>query len=220
MKYFPNTMHSPGEYWSSIPFLTNTLGRWGITFRTGSDLTMPVNHRHDVRAVRGGYSKNTFIDNGNGTVTDKSTGLMWQQETTTEMTWKSALSYCENLSLGGYSDWRLPNIKELASIVDLSRERPSIYTVFFPNANSSSGSYYWSSTTHASYISMSRLVTLFDGTDGRQEKWESYYVRAVRGGQKGKANKAPIIDSFKPNPDPAWRPDTGYITDEELRGGV
>jgi len=60
-----------------------------------------------------------FTDNGNGTITDSDTTLMWQKEDDdTRRTWEQAITYCEGLSLGTYSDWRLPNIKELRTIVD------------------------------------------------------------------------------------------------------
>ena len=79
---------------------------------------------------------NNFIDNGDGTISDTSTGLMWQKATAPgTYTWEQALTYCENLTLpaGGYSDWRLPNRNELQSIVDYSRYNPAIDTTFFPD---------------------------------------------------------------------------------------
>ncbi|MBI4687331.1 MAG: DUF1566 domain-containing protein [Nitrospirae bacterium] len=62
-----------------------------------------------------------FTDNGNGTVTDNRTGLVWQQGEAGQMMWGSALSYCEGLPLGGKTDWRLPNVKELESLTDDTR---------------------------------------------------------------------------------------------------
>ncbi len=68
-------------------------------------------------------SEGRFVDNGNGTVTDNCTGLMWQQQTVSAETypWDGALQYCENLDLAGYTDWRLPNVRELQSIVNYGR---------------------------------------------------------------------------------------------------
>jgi len=75
-----------------------------------------------VRAVRGNvYGINDFVDNDNKTITDNATGLMWSKiDSKKGLNWKSALSYAENSELAGYSDWRLPNVKELQGIVDYS----------------------------------------------------------------------------------------------------
>ena len=78
------------------------------------------------RMVRGNtqYGQNNFVNNGDGTITDQATGLMWQQaDDGTTRDWEAALSFAEGLTLGGHSDWRLPNAKELQSIVDYSRSR-------------------------------------------------------------------------------------------------
>jgi len=86
-----------------------------------------------------------FSDNGDGTVTDHCTGLMWQKDTGNEGTalgWCSALDYCENLNLAGHTDWRLPNVRELQSIVDYGRSNPSIDPVF-----GATTFFYWSSTS-------------------------------------------------------------------------
>ena len=133
-----------------------------------------------------------FVDNGNdGTVSDTSTGLMWQQDTARDaqgnydtMTWAEALAYCEDLEFpeGGYTDWRLPTIKELGSLVDLSQYDPAIDRSKFPNTVSS---YYWSSTTYASDTDGAWRVDFYDGYDGYGYKVYSNYVRAVRGGQSG-----------------------------------
>jgi len=72
------------------------------------------------RMVRGNasYGINDFVDNNDGTITDKATGLMWQKaDDGVSRDWENALLYAENLNLAGYSDWRLPNAKELQSIV-------------------------------------------------------------------------------------------------------
>jgi hypothetical protein len=66
-------------------------------------------------------------DNGDGTVSDSATGLVWQQtDDNTLRTWAEALQYCEDLELAGQSDWRLPNVKELVSISDKDARDPAI----------------------------------------------------------------------------------------------
>ena len=122
----------------------------------------------------------SFTDNGNGTVTDSGTGLMWQQAEGGSMTWDNALSYCEGLSLGGNSDWRLPNVTELESITDDTRYNPAINTTYFPNANASE---YWSSTTFANHTYDAWYVHFYYGYVNYLNKSGSYYVRCVRGGQ-------------------------------------
>jgi hypothetical protein len=112
-----------------------------------------------------------FLDNENGTITDTLTGLIWQKEATEEtMTWEKAQEYCENLSLNGYTDWRLPAVKELLSLVDYSRYNPAINTTYFPNTVSS---FYWSTTfaLHTDHVW---------GVDPSYNKNYRYYVRAVR----------------------------------------
>ena len=155
-----------------------------------------------VRAVRGGQcgSFDNYVDNGDGTVSDTDTELMWQKATDLgTYTWQQVLPYCENLILNNdgewtngtpnvsgvkYDDWRLPNRNELQSLVDYSRHVPAINTTYFPNTVSS---YYWSSTTYASSPNTAWLIYFHDGyLFGPYDK-SSYgcYVRAVRGGQCG-----------------------------------
>ena len=83
---------------------------------------------------------------------------------------------------GGFSDWRLPTIKELAYIVDYSIKYPgpTINASYFPNT---AASWYWSSTTYADYTSYAWSVGFDDGDGGSSNKHYDYYVRAVRGGQ-------------------------------------
>jgi hypothetical protein len=69
-----------------------------------------------------------YVDNGDGTVTDIETKLMWQQRTIGigKMTWHRAMSYCSGLSLAGYTDWRLPEFHELMNLVDHTSSTPKI----------------------------------------------------------------------------------------------
>jgi hypothetical protein len=104
-----------------------------------------------VRYVRGNpfYGKNDFHDNGDGTISDRATGLMWSKmDSGKGMNWQQSLAWAAGLNLAGHSDWRLPNAKELQSIVDYTRI-PACPPVF-QTSRLSDGEYpfYWSSTTH------------------------------------------------------------------------
>lgn len=116
----------------------------------------------------------------NGTVTDLTTGLSWQQDEAGAMTWAEAVEYCQNLRLAGQNDWRLPNCVELQSIVDYSKQNPSINTVVFPGAMSAG---YWSSTPYTLHSGVVWVVNFADGTVSYGLKSYRLYVRAVRGGQ-------------------------------------
>src|SRR3990172_4181507 len=119
-----------------------------------------------------------YTDNGNGTITDNVTGLIWQKEDdNTTRTWSDAGTYCDELTLGGQSDWRLPSKKELISIVNYGTYSPAINTTYFPNTNSS---VYWSSTTIAYNSSGAWIVLFNDGYVVIDYKSSSYYVRCVR----------------------------------------
>ena len=73
----------------------------------------------------------SFTNNNNGTITDNVTGLMWQQVDGGEMTIENAITYCDNLVLGGFSDWRLPTPIESFSIINHQNSNPAINTTYF-----------------------------------------------------------------------------------------
>ena len=121
--------------------------------------------------VRGNekYGINDFTDNGDGTITDKATGLMWMQRDSGyfaagsrfdgSMNWAEALEWAEELTYAGYSDWRLPNAKELQSIVDYTRSPATtasaaidpmfLCSVIIDEGGGTNYPFYWTSTTHA-----------------------------------------------------------------------
>ncbi|MBN2106604.1 MAG: DUF1566 domain-containing protein, partial [Deltaproteobacteria bacterium] len=122
-----------------------------------------------------------FIDNGDGTVTDTDTGLMWQQDTASDnYTWEQALVYCEALDFAGHTDWRLPTPKELTTIVDFGESDPAIDESVFPGTASW---LYWSSTTEDSNGSWAWAIGFYYGYVRDHQKTEdTYKVRAVRSG--------------------------------------
>lgn len=138
-----------------------------------------------VRAVRGIFIPepivNHFTDNGNGTITDNVTNLVWQKiHSTDSLTWEQALSYADTATIGGYTDWRLPSIKELHSINDENFVNPSVNNAFFSNVGVNK---YWSSTTlpnqttKAWYLSTQFGITTYD------VKTVRHYIYCVRGDQ-------------------------------------
>lgn len=156
---------------------------FGVNFADGRIKGYPIatpNPRHPekkfyARYVRGdtSYGKNNYIDNRDGTVTDRATGLTWQQaDSGAGMDWQHALAYAEGLRLAGHDDWRLPNAKELQSIVDYTRspdttDSPAIDPLFATTAITNEAKqkdwpFFWTSTTH------------LDGPDARQAVYVAF----------------------------------------------
>ncbi len=135
-------------------------------------------------ALVGVLSADCVRDNAKEVVTCNKTKLMWQDNAdvgSVSKTWRDAIKYCEdeignNGIYAGYDDWRLPNIKELKSIVDKSKYSPALKEGF----TQKSTNYFWSSTTDASYTSNAWNVNLGDGSANWSYKSYTYSVRCVR----------------------------------------
>jgi len=159
------------QYWSSTGYVSTTMNGnatvFGVNFADGRikgyprDIGPSGTATHFVRLVRGNpdYGVNELIDNGDGTVTDLATGLVWQRaDSGAGMSWEDALAYAEDLELAGFDDWRLPDAKELQSIVDYGRcpdttGSAAIDPVFQATAISNENhevdfAAYWTGTTH------------------------------------------------------------------------
>jgi hypothetical protein len=163
------------QFWSSTDYVSTTMNGdetvFGVNFADGRikgypkfDPMSSSDKLMFVRYVRGGaYGDNAFVDNYDGTVSDDATGLTWTKQDSGElgdgaMLWEDALALCEDLSTGSQDDWRLPNAKELQSIVDYTRSpdttaSPAIDAVFdstgITDANGDPAwPNIWSSTTH------------------------------------------------------------------------
>lgn len=177
--YFPNTVK--GSYLAFMDPGDYTGGSGSVDFLSGRGLYFSQPGSFYIRAVRGEKSSSSLTDNGDGTVTDNDTGLMWSQASASNTkTWENALAWCENLVLSDYNDWRLPTIKELVSLVDDDVDGLFIDAGYFPDTTSS---YYWSSTTSADYTDGAWAVNFAYGMNIRGNKSVFYNVRAVRGGQ-------------------------------------
>jgi hypothetical protein len=124
-----------------------------------------------VESSGGAPNLESYTDNGDGTVTDNVTGLVWQKATAANQSQAGAITYCTNLSLGGFSDWRVPSIVEIVSLVDTSHSGPAIDTAYFPGTQSTA---YWTSS------STQWNVDFIDGSSGFSGASSLFPVRCVR----------------------------------------
>lgn len=186
------------QTWSSTEYVGETMNGdatvFGVNFVDGRIKGYPKYKKSTgsantmyFRMVRGNteYGENNFVDNKDGTISDLATGLMWQAaDDGISRNWEEALEMAEDLELGVHSDWRLPNAKELQSIVDYSRSpqttsSPAIDPLFetteidYPDGTDGHYPFFWTSTTHldganpysgAAYITFGEGLGEMNGT--------------------------------------------------------
>ncbi|MBP6734433.1 MAG: DUF1566 domain-containing protein [Chromatiaceae bacterium] len=146
--------------------------------------------RNDIRSTA---PDSRFADNGNGTVSDAATGLVWKQCAeglsgagcltggVSGLTWQQALQGAADATFAGQTDWRLPNKNELESLVERRCYGPAINVRFFPNTPSN---VFWSSSPGANYYSdYAWVVDFYYGNVVYHYRYYALYVRLVRGGQ-------------------------------------
>jgi len=137
-----------------------------------------------------------FVDHGNGTVTDTKTGLMWKQcteglsgagcatGTAATYTWQGALQAAQTLNtnggFAGFTDWRVPNVKELQSIVEFQCATPTINATIFP---ATVVGWYWTASRDVNSNFTVWTITFGYGYSTSNNRLFNYYVRLVRGGQ-------------------------------------
>jgi len=146
----------PAFYWSKDSNNKEPLFGWGVYFAYGCAICYLKSFYYPVRAVRAGLNKDfgdiqryAFKDNNDGTVTDINSGLMWQKDEGPELNWEEAMKHCAQLNLAGYNDWRLPTIREIGSLLDLSfKDGTWFHKQFFPGTKTAPLGFYWSSTTY------------------------------------------------------------------------
>ncbi len=179
IKYTDEQDLSHAIFWSSDKY-TGVMGNvsgetpgaelaFGVNFGTGhiKSYSISVGPKHFVRCVRGNlsYGVNLFQNNNDGTISDLATGFMWQQsDSGSGMDWEHALAYAQTQNTAnylGHNDWRLPNAKELQSLVDYTRSPyatkaanvgPAINALFSCTGILNDGGkadypYYWTSTS-------------------------------------------------------------------------
>ena len=170
------------HYWSETTLAHQAIYAWCVAFYGGhvTDCHKTTGLLY-VRCVRGESPVATYVNNGNGTVTDTVTNLVWQQGDSHNdaggRSWQAALAYCESLDLANQTDWRLPNLRELESLVDPNHYDPALDPLF--NCRSS---YYWSGSTNVYRNFDAWTIFFLAGEAGEYYKDNAYYVRCVRGG--------------------------------------
>ncbi len=192
------------QYWSSTEYVSTTMNGdhtvFGVNFADGrikgyGTTLFSSEKLMFVIYVRGntGYGVNAFEDNGDGTITDDATGLMWSKfDSCKGMNWEEALVWVQqnnDENYLGYNDWRLPNAKELQSIVDYTRspdttDTAAIDPIFNISSIIDEGGetnypFYWTSTTHLDGImlgSAAIYIAFGEALGWMQEPFSEEYV--------------------------------------------
>lgn len=191
--------------WSATQYTGTTMNGnatvFGVNFADGRikgypkfDPRLRGPHKLFIRYVRGdpAYGQNDFHDNGDGTVSDRATGLMWSKaDSGAGMNWPDALAWVQKKNAEkflGHDDWRLPNAKELQSLADYTRV-PAVAPVFqITKLSEGEHPFFWSGTTHldgppdriagaAVYLSFGRALGWMQFPPGRGE----FRLRDVHG---------------------------------------
>ena len=164
---------------------------WGVSFEYNHDSWIDKNSSlvftRCVRNIKPTVKVTFSRDIDSGVVRDNKTGLIWQDDysdnnkSVTQLDWMGAINYCEELALGGYTNWRLPNFNELFFIADRGKYNPSIDKVSFINTVADN---YWTSTTIDRKKNYAWSVNFYYGYGGKGDSWqnksEKNYIRCVR----------------------------------------
>ncbi|WP_372936071.1 DUF1566 domain-containing protein [Seonamhaeicola sp.] len=211
---YDKRMPYAGQYWSSTKYVKGPLqnikmeGAFGFNFADGhikayetglyyngeSGVRNPGNYVRAVRGTENVYGVNDFVDNNDGTITDKATGLMWQKvDDGNTYNWVDALKYAKNSALANYNDWRLPNTKELQSIVDYDKKTfPAIDENYFECTNPDS--WFWTSTTQGDFKYTACYIAFGKAYSKDNSKVKDYYDWHGAGAQRSDPKAGKIED--------------------------
>jgi len=174
------------NYWSSTTVATNSTNSWYLNLSSGLMADLSQGGLQYALCVRGTAEPSlNMVSNGDGTVTDLVTGLVWEARDESAaglVTWEGAIAFCEGLDYAGQTDWRLPNTKELSTLVDLTKSTTVKFDqTLFPTMKNS---FYWASTT-----SNSSSTWAYDFSMSSAGSYTTYtktnvadYVKCVRAG--------------------------------------
>jgi hypothetical protein len=175
---FPSACGMGTGLWTSTKYAGDPNNKTFCTvFDDGRTVQWSYPGQEYVRCVRGPAATEgagRFVSEGTGqvTVTDLKTGLVWQASDVKGKSWVDALKSCEGLAYAGQSDWRLPNVNELQTLVDYSIFQPASTFPGMPSER------YWTSTSNGG---VARWVDLSTGDLYQANKLDGYSVRCVRG---------------------------------------
>ena len=200
------------EYWWSSDHQANDMNKIWVTNSGGGignhlkteTVSAGGTKKIHTRAVRDVHPATMvtshFTDNRDGSITDHLTGLLWQKIPNPDsLSWEDALLYAESLTLAGYSDWRLPNIKELQSLNDESLINPSLNKSYFGVTASNK---YWSSTTLPNQTSKAWYLNTQYGITTYDTKTIKHYLICVRGNSVLSSTKQAKNNVFTVFPNP------------------
>ena len=188
------TMHTLDEIYTKLETIESSLGSSGSegapVAKTGQTTSYAAGDDGDLQKGVA-WPNPRFTDNGDGTVTDNLTGLIWLKIANCDglTNWADALTYCANLASGscGLTDgsvageWRLPNAKEMQSLIDFGYDNPAL-----PSGHPFTGvqsNYYWSGSTYAGITGRAWVVGVFHGAvDSGGKSANVADVWPVRGG--------------------------------------
>ncbi|MBI5140874.1 MAG: DUF1566 domain-containing protein [Nitrospirae bacterium] len=189
------------NYWTSDEDAKNAANAWAVNFGNGYSMTGDKSSLRNVRCISNGrLASASFTDNGDGTVIENASGLIWQKSAMGPYSWSASLDYCEGLTLGGSTQWRLPNAKELESVLDISRAYPSVDPQALPTSSTAS---LWTSTTFEGYPSYAYHVGFGNGSIGAYAKSKTDYLRCVSGGKLSPSGQSDLSVVGTGGPSPA-----------------
>ncbi|MCX5896520.1 MAG: DUF1566 domain-containing protein, partial [Proteobacteria bacterium] len=186
---------SHGLIYYAWPVRSGQCGSFGDSViclpKTGQTISYAIGDDGDLETGVA-WPDTRFTDKIDGTVKDNLTGLVWTKNANLPngtLTWQGALDYVAGMNAGtnpnfGYTDWRLPNVNELKSLIDNSKYAPSLPQGHpFTNVQSNG---YWSSTTYAFHTDYAWIVYMSYGyVNVDYKSYFSYYAWPVRSGQGG-----------------------------------
>jgi hypothetical protein len=176
----PEYFNDTRKFWTSKVYAQeNSTSKWYLDFSDGSSGVDKSTKKY-ARCVRGTDLPNAVLVSstvdGDDIITDTTSGLVWQKTYVSNKTWQEALDYCENQTYAGYSDWRLPNLNELFSLINDDKFSPASDLTNVAKVP------YWTSTSSMTNVNEALYVNFYGGSIGASARTTSgsRYVRCVR----------------------------------------